>query len=100
MCVYDIQQTNWKRVYQKLLELGDEDQELEWSNGEDFPWWVWLANVGWTRDVSNDGITGVRLSVAGGFRCVIVDSLRKTYRISADCYGRPIVRPPPLRYDP
>ena len=100
MCVYDIQQTNWKRVYQKLLELGDEDQELEWSNGEDFPWWVWLANVGWMRNVSNDGITGVRLSVAGGFRCVIVDSLRETYRISADCYGKPIVHPPPLRYDP
>ena len=100
MCVYDIQQTNWKRVYQKLLELGDEDQELDWSNGEDFPWWVWLANVGWMRNVSNDGITGVRLSVAGGFRCVIVDSLRGTYRISADCYGRAIVRPPPLRYDP
>ena len=100
MCMYDIQQSSWKRVYQKLLELGDEDQELDWSNGEDFPWWVWLANVGWMRDVSNDGITGIRLRVEGSFRCVIVYSLREIYTISADCYGRPLVHPFPQRYDP
>ena len=100
MCMYDIQQTSWKRVYQKLLELGDEDQELDWRNGEDFPWWVWLANVGWMRDVSNDGITGVRVRVADGFRCVIVYSLRGIYTISADSNGRPLVHPHPRRYDP
>ena len=100
MCTYDIQQNGWKRVNQTLLELGPEDQELDWSNGEDFPWWVWLANVGWMRNVSNAGITRVRLSVADGFRCVIVDSVGGTYRISANCYGKPIVHPPPLRYDP
>ena len=100
MCMYDIQQTSWKRVYQKLRELGDEDQELDWSNGKDFPWWVWLAKVGWMRDVANEGISRVRLSVADGFRCVIVDSVWGTYRISAKCYGKRIVRPPPRRYDP
>ena len=83
-----------------LLELGPEDQELDWSNGEDFPWWVWLANTGWMRDVSNDGITGVRLKVEGNVRCVIVDSVRGTYRISADHNGKPIVNPPPPLYDP
>ena len=46
MCKYDIQQNGWNRVNQTLLELGPEDQELDWSNGEDFPWWVWLANTG------------------------------------------------------
>ena len=36
------------------MELGDEDQEIEWSNGEDFPWWVWLSNIGKIRGVAND----------------------------------------------
>jgi len=100
LCVYDIQQTSWKRVHQKLRELGHEDQELDWSNGGHFPWWVWLANVGWMQNVANDGITRVRLSVSDGFRCVIVDSVRGTYRISADHNGKPIVNPPPPLYDP
>ena len=100
MCMYDKQKSSWRRVNQMLLELGPEDQELDWSNGEDFPWWVWLANTGWMRDVSNDGIRGVRLKVEGNVRCVIVDSLRGIYTISADSYGRPLVHPPPRRYDP
>ena len=100
MCMYDIQKNSWKRVNQTLLELGPEDQELDWSNGEDFPWWVWLANTGQMRKVANDGISRVRLKVSGGFRCVIVDSLRGTYRSSADQYGKPFVDPPPRRYDP
>ena len=100
MCVYDIQQTSWKRVHQKLRELGHEDQELDWSNGEHFPWWLWLANTGQIRNVANDGISRVRLSVSDGFRCVIVDSVRGTYRIRADHNGKPIVNPSPPLYDP
>ena len=100
MCRYDIQQYGWNRVNQTLLELGPEDQELDWSNGEDFPWWVWLANTGRMRDVSNDGITSVRVRVENNFRCVIVYSLGGIYTISAGSNGRPLVHPQPRRYDP
>ena len=98
MCVYDIQQTSWKRVYQKLRELGHEDQEIDWSNGEDFPWWVCLANTGQMRNVANDGISGVRLSVWNGSKCVVVDSVGGTYRVSEDSNGDPVVRPKPRVY--
>ena len=100
MCVYDIQQTSWKRVYQRLRELGDENQVLDISNGEDFPWWVWLANTGQIRNVANGGVSRVRLSVANGVRCVIVDSVGGIYRIIARGSSKPIVDPPPPFYDP
>ena len=100
ICSHDITQVNWRQAREKLWELGDDDQEVDWSDGQHFPWWVWLANVGWMRNVANDGITRVRLSVSDGFRCVIVDSMRGTYRISADHNGKPIVNPPPPLYDP
>ena len=99
-CQLDINEVNWKQVREKLRKLGDEDQELDWSNGEHFPWWDWLANTGQMRNVANDGISRVRLKVSDGFRCVIVDSVRGTYCISADHYGKPFVDPPPRRYDP
>ena len=100
MCVYDIQQTSWKRVVlPRLRDLGHEDQEIDVSNGERFPWWVWLANTGQIRNVANDGISRVRLSVSNGFRCVVVDSVQGTYYISArDSDGKMSVRLPPRLY--
>ena len=83
-CTYDIQSVNWRHVRGKLIELGDEDQEIEWSEGEHLPWWLWLANIGKIRDVANDGIPRVRLIVTNGTKCVVVDSVRGTYNISMD----------------
>ena len=67
----------------KLAELGDNYQEVDWSDGQHFPWWLWLAITGKIRDVANDGISSVRLSVRNGFKCVVVESVQGTYDISA-----------------
>ena len=98
-CTYDIQSVNWRHVRDKLMELGDEDQEIEWSEGEHFPWWLWLANTGKIRDVANDGISRVRLIVTNGTKCVVVDSVRGTYNISMDpVYGKMKVSNVPRLY--
>ena len=99
ICSYDINEVSWRQVREKLAELGDHDQEVDWSDGHHFPWWVWLANTGKIRDVANDGISRVRLSVSNGFRCVVVDSVQGTYYISArDSDGKMQVRAPPRLY--
>ena len=46
ICSYDINEVSWRQVREKLLELGDHEQEVDWSDGHHFPWWVWLANTG------------------------------------------------------
>ena len=52
------------------------------SDGQEFAWWVWLANTGKIRDLANDGIYNVRLEVVGGSKCVVVHSVRGWYYIS------------------
>ena len=98
-CTYDIKSVNWRQVRDKLVELGDEDLYIEWSEGDHFPWWIWLSNIGNIRDVANHGISRVRLIVTNGTKCVVVDSVRGTYNISMDpVHGNMIVRPPPRLY--
>ena len=93
ICSYDIKQVSWKQVREELRELEGYDQEVDWSDGHHFPWWVWLANTGKIRDVANDGISRVRLSVSNGFRCVVVDYVQGVYYISAkDSDGKMNVR--------
>ena len=82
ICPYDIKQINWRQVRDKLAELDDFDQQIDWSDGKEFPWWVWLANTGKVRDVANAGISNVRPQATGGFKCVVVDSVRGSYYIS------------------
>ena len=99
MCPNDINDVNWRQVREKLAELGDDDQEIDWTDGQHFPWWLWLANTGKLRDVANDGISHVRLRVSNGFKCVVVDSVRDTYYISMDpSHGKMIVRDAPRLY--
>ena len=99
ICSYDINEVSWRLVREKLAELGDHDQEVDWSDGQHFPWWVWLANTGWLRNVSNDGIYSVHLSVSNGMRRVVVVSVRDTYYISAGHRaGKMNVSPPPRLY--
>ena len=84
---------------EKLRELGDHDQEVDWSDGQHFPWLVWLANNGKLRNVANDGISRVRLSVSNGWRCVVVGYVQGTYYISARHRdGKMNVSPPPRLY--
>ena len=89
----------WREVREKIAELGEDDQEVDWSDGQHFPSWLWLANTGKIRDVANEGISRVRLSVTNGLKCVVVDSVRGTYQLSPDpVHGKMIVRVTPRLY--
>ena len=74
LCPYDINQINSRQVHGKLAELDDTDQVIDWSDGQKFPWWVWLANMGRLRDVANDAVYKVRVEVTGGRKYVVVES--------------------------
>ena len=98
ICPYDITQVKSSQVQEKLLELGEADQVIDWNDGQHFPWWVWLANTGWLRNVSNDGIYSVYLSMSNGRRRVVVVSVQGTYFISAGHNGNTNVSPTPRQY--
>ena len=81
------------------LEAGAGEACGTWSDGQHFLRWLSLANTERIRDVANDGISRVRLSVSNGFRCVVVDSVQGVYYISAkDSDGKMHVRAPPRLY--
>ena len=75
LCVFDIQRVTWKAVREKLRALPDHDHTVNWDDGSQFPWWVWLANKGALRDVVNAGVRGVELLVAQGLIYVLVRSM-------------------------
>ena len=76
---YDVTSVNWKQVRALLRALPDHDDTVNWSEGIQFPWWVWLANTGILRDVVGDGVDAVELSVIGGRKYVVVHSINKTW---------------------
>ena len=74
---------------------------MDWTNGSQFPWWVWLANTGAVRDVVNDGVIVVDLEVSRGNKCILVHSLRGVFRLWERAgTGKMQVFPTPARYDP
>ena len=83
VCKYDVNMLSWKVVRAKLaaLETHDEDR-VDWSNGQRFPWWVWLANTGILRDVVNEGVRAVELVVQRGVKSVVVTSVSDRFWLS------------------
>jgi len=76
---YDVTSVNWKQVRALLRALPDHDHTVNWSEGIQFPWWVWLANTGILRDVVGDGVDAVELSVISGRKSVVVHSMNGTW---------------------
>ena len=101
LCTYDVQSVNWRRVLEALRALPDHDHTVDWTDGSQFPWWVWLANTGAVRDVVNDGVIGVELEVSRGKKCVLVRSVQGHFRLSPGGGKKNMhVSPQPPRYDP
>ncbi|MDA8584171.1 hypothetical protein N9L68_08040, partial [bacterium] len=93
-CRYDINMVNSKQARDNIAELGNDYQEVDGNDCQHFPWRLWLANTGKLRYVANYGISGVRLSVINGSKCVVVDYVWSTYHLSPDpVYGNIIVHP-------
>jgi len=95
--VYDIQTMSWRHVRLALNSIpNDFVGEVDWSSGEDCPWWLWLANVGQVRDIVDHGIFHVTARVLyDGSRAIIVTSTAGEFRITTDNRtGKMVVAPP------
>ena len=97
LCVYDIQQVNWRAVREALCALPDHDQTLILDDGSHFPWWVWLANTGVLRDVVHEGVAGVELKVARGHKYVLVRSVAGEFSLWCNEHGKMAITPAPRK---
>ena len=86
---------SWKHVREALRVLQPHDHTVDWSDGSEFPWWVWLANTGTVRDVVNDGVQRVELEVANGNKCVVVHTPRGVFRAYPGPFGKMLITPTP-----
>ena len=82
--MYDIQMLNWTTLEEALraVTVDDQNHTVDWSDGEHFPWWVWLANTGKLSRVVNTGIWRVEVQLAHGNKQVVVHSVGGVYRLS------------------
>ena len=79
-----------------LSRLGDDDCEVDWSSGETFAWWVWIANTEVLRDIGGEGVYRVCATVTKGVKAVVVNSARGKFCITSNKQtGKMIVTPPP-----
>ena len=61
IATYDTQMFGWRRVRNFLDSLPNTvDWDIDWSDGFEFPWWLWIANPGRTRELIGDGIISVK----------------------------------------
>ena len=93
--MYDIQMLNWTTLEEALraVTVDDQNHTVDWSDGEHFPWWVWLANTGKLSDVVNTGIWRVEVQLAHGNKQVVVHSVGGVYRLSVQNQKRIINGP-------
>ena len=56
MCTYDVQQLNTRLLLDRVAKLVPVGTVQDWSYGNHFPWWVWLANTGAIRRTVDDGV--------------------------------------------
>ena len=91
---------NWRAIREAARLLPLHDRTVGWSDGSQFPGWLWLATTGVLRGVVNDGVAGLELEVASGNKCVVVHSSRGDFRLSVHRQnGNMVIRPTPPRYD-
>ena len=65
--------------------LGDVDRSsdtvIDYSDGERFPWWLWLANTGHTRRIADDGVTNVRMVIRNAAAFLEIETVPCTWRV-------------------
>ena len=44
--LYDVNSVTWRQVKSMLNSFGDADSDVDWSDGNVFPSWLWMANTG------------------------------------------------------
>ena len=80
--VNDVQSVNWIQVREILRALPRDDHTVDWTDGAEFPWRVWLANTGDFRTVVEHGVRAIELQVLNGEASVLVHNMRQTFKIT------------------
>ena len=76
IATYDTQMFGWRRVRHFLDSLPNtKDWDIDWSDGSEFPWWLWIANPGKTRKLIGDGIISVKAICRDQVKSLQVTSL-------------------------
>ena len=76
IATYDTQMFGWRRLRNKLDSLPNTmDWDEDWSDGDEFPWWLWIANPGKTRKLIGDGIISVKAICRDKVKSLQVTSL-------------------------
>ena len=71
--VYDIRYLNWRRVKRILSAIDEKECPLNVTNGDKFPWWIWMANTGKLRVASGAGVNKIFVVRDKGKKQFIVD---------------------------
>ena len=56
-------------------------QEVDITAGEQYPWWLFVSTVGAIREVIQNGVKRIRVSIHDGQRCLLVTNNRGDYRV-------------------
>ena len=62
LCPYDVQMWSWRRVRETVLQPREEEDDIDISDGNLFPWWLLLGGTGKHRPLIDRGVTRVVLS--------------------------------------
>ena len=100
VCPYDAKMNSWSVVRDILRRTAEVNQSIQRAEGEDFPWWLWLANTGKVRDVVSHGVLEITLDVTDGFKAIIVRSDAGEFRIYAKGEEERMgIKPVPPKFD-
>ena len=58
---YDANMVNWEAVDLFFEEINEDDLPLNITDGERFPWWVFLANTGERSKAAGSGVNKVNI---------------------------------------
>ena len=81
ICKYDINVHGWNRMLSFLDDLPDWDAEEDLSNGLEFPWWLWLGNMGRVRDIVGAGVHSFKVGCKNRQKYILVESTSGTWQI-------------------
>ena len=58
---YDTNMNSWSRISPILYGIEDSCLPVDLTDGEVFPWWVWMANTGQLEKATRDGVIEIHL---------------------------------------
>ena len=57
------------------------DTVIDYSDGARFPWWLWLANTGHTREFVADGVTSFSVAIRNRKAFLEIETVTSAWRV-------------------